>query len=141
MLQLCLLYLTNFFPSYLSIPGLSRFGMEYKEFATEMETLYDFQYFLMHLRLFDVISNYKQRNLLNIYICKVDNKNTRTRYKTCLKLKIKNKCTRKTSSNGFLLILLLALNVKSAQDGLADFNKMISFISRVTYCLIFSIFI
>lgn len=47
MLQLCLLCLTNFFPSYLSIPGLSRFGMEYKEFATEMETLYDFQYFLM----------------------------------------------------------------------------------------------
>ena len=72
MLQLSFLYLTNFFPSYLSVPGLCRFGMEYKEFATEMETLYDFQYFLMRLRLFDIISNYKQANLLNIYLCKVD---------------------------------------------------------------------
>ena len=42
---------------------------------------------------------------------KVNNKNTRTRYETCLKLKLKNKYTGTTFSNGVLLSLLLTFNV------------------------------
>ena len=60
---------------------------------------------------FDVISNYNKTNLLGMF--KVDNKNTRTRYVTCLKLKLKNKYIRTTLSNGDLLTLWLTLNVFS----------------------------
>ena len=51
---------------------------------------------------------------------KVNNKNTRTRYEMCLKLKLKNKYTRTTLPNGVLLsivnfggivFLLLTLNI------------------------------
>ena len=38
---------------------------------------------------------------------KIGNKNTRTRYETCLKLKLKNKYTKMTLSNDVLLCLLL----------------------------------
>ena len=76
-----------------------------------MKTLYDFPFFLMHIRSFDVISNYKKTNQLVIYMFKVENTNTRTRYETCLKLKLKNKYTITTLSNGVLLSLLLAFNV------------------------------
>ena len=34
--------------------------MERKEFAVEMRILYDFPYFLMHIRTFDVIFNYSK---------------------------------------------------------------------------------
>ena len=36
-----------------------------------------------------MISNYNKTNLINIYMFKVGNKNTRTRYEACLKLKFK----------------------------------------------------
>ena len=42
---------------------------------------------------------------------KVKNKSLRTRYETCLKLKLKNKYTRTTLPNGVLLSLLLTFNV------------------------------
>ena len=38
---------------------------------------------------------------------KIDNKNTRTRYETCLKLKLKNKYSGTALSNDVLLYLLL----------------------------------
>ena len=63
--------------------------MEKKEFAVEMETLYEFPYFLIHIRSLDVISSNNKINLLAIYMFKVDRKNNRTRYETCLKLKLK----------------------------------------------------
>ena len=88
-----------------------QFCMEKKEFAVEMRTLYDFPYFLMHIGSFDVISNYSKTNLLGIYVFKVDNKNTRTRYEKCLKLKLKNKYIRMTLSNGVLLSLFITLNI------------------------------
>ena len=56
-----------------------------KEFVVEMETLYDSPYFLTKIRTFDVISNYKTVNLLDIYMFKFDIKNTITRCGTCLK--------------------------------------------------------
>ena len=49
-----------------------------------------------------MISNYNETNLLDMYMLKVDNKNTRLRHETCLKLKLKSKYTRKTLSNGAL---------------------------------------
>ena len=58
---------------------------------------------------FDLISNYNMTNL-GTYMLEVDNRNTRTRCETCLKLKLKNKFTRTTLSNGVLLSLLLILN-------------------------------
>ena len=85
--------------------------MEKKEFAVEMKTLYDFPYFLMHIRPFDVNFNYNKTNLLGIYMFKVDNKNTRTRYEICLRLKFRKTYTSMTLSNGVLLSLLLTLNV------------------------------
>ena len=42
---------------------------------------------------------------------KGNNKNIRTRYEICLKLKLKNKYTKTTLSNGVMLSLLLSLNV------------------------------
>ena len=59
----------------------------------ETITLYDFIYFLIHIRPFDVISNYSKTNLPDIYMLKVDNKNNRTRCETYLELKLKNKYT------------------------------------------------
>ena len=41
-----------------------------------MKTLYDFPYFLMHIRPFDIISNYNKTNL--IWHLHVDNENTTT---------------------------------------------------------------
>ena len=52
-----------------------------------------------------------RETLLGIYMFKVNNKNIRTRYETFLKLKLKNKHTRTTLSNGVLLSLLLTFNV------------------------------
>ena len=76
-----------------------------------MKTLYNFAYFLIGIRPFDVISNYNNTNLLDIYMFKFDNKNTRAKYEVCLKLKLKNKYTRTTLSNGVLLSLILTSNV------------------------------
>ena len=59
--------------------------MGMKEFAVEMEPLYDSPDFLPKIRTFDVISNYKKINLLDIYMFKFDIKNTRTRCGTCFK--------------------------------------------------------
>ena len=72
-------------------PGFSQFCMEKKEFAVEMKRLYDFPWFLMQFdvfRPFDVVSIYNKRNFIGIYMFKVDNKITRTRYEACLKLKL-----------------------------------------------------
>ena len=55
--------------------------------TVEMKTLYDFLFFLIHIRPFEVISSENKTNLLDL-LSKVDNKNTRTRYKTFLKLKL-----------------------------------------------------
>ena len=65
----------------------------------------------MHIKPFDVISYYNKTNFLGIYMFKVDNKSTRTKYETCLKLKLENKYTRKTLSDGVLLSILLTLNI------------------------------
>lgn len=46
-------------------------------FVVEMKTLYDFSYFLIHIRLFDVFPF--TTTDLGIYRLKVDNENTRTR--------------------------------------------------------------
>ena len=70
-----------------------------------------FPYFLIHIRPIDVISNHNKINLLCIYMSKVENKNTRTRCETCLKLKLKNKYARTTLPKGVLLSLLLTLKV------------------------------
>ena len=59
----------------------------------------------------DKMSNHTGQTLLGIYMFKGNNKNIRTRYETCLKLKLKNKYTKTTLSNGVLLSLLLSLNV------------------------------
>ena len=72
--------------------------MQKKEFTVEMKTLYNFAYILMHIRPFEATSSCKKTNLLGIYMFNVDNKNTRTRYETCLKLKLKNTLTRMTLS-------------------------------------------
>ena len=68
--------------------------------------------------LFDAISGLLTRfpitarqTLLAIYMFKGNNKNIRTSCKTCLMLKLKNKCTETTLSNGVLLSLLFSLNV------------------------------
>ena len=66
------------FPNRLFL-GFCQFCMEKKKFIVEIKTLYDFPYFLTHIRPLDVISNYK-KILLGIYMFKVDNRNTRTRY-------------------------------------------------------------
>ena len=76
-----------------------------------MKTLYNFAYFLIGVRPFGAISNYNKENLLDIYMFKVDNKNTTAKYEVCLKLKLKNKYTRTTLSNGVLLSLILTSNV------------------------------
>ena len=65
----------------------------------------------MHIKPFDVISYYNKTNLLGIYMFRVDNKCTITKYKTSLKLKLENKYTRKTLSDGGLLSILLNLNI------------------------------
>ena len=67
--------------------GFCKFHIEKKSFAVEINTLYHFLYFLLHIRPFVMISNYNKTNLINIYMFKVGNKNTRTRYEACLKLK------------------------------------------------------
>ena len=110
------------------IPGFCQFLMEKKDFAVEMKALYDFLYFLMHTRPFEGISNYNKTNLLGIYIFKVDNKNTRARYETCLKLKLKNEYIRATvvfiiNFEGIiyqvLAFLLLTLNIEMTDGNAA----------------------
>ena len=81
------------------LPEFCQFRMQ-KELALEMKNLYDFPYSLMHIRPSDEISMFKGNN-----------QNIRTRYETRLKLKLKNKYTEATLSNGVLLSLLLSLNV------------------------------
>ena len=76
-----------------------------------MKTLYNFAYFLICIRPFDVIPNYNKTNLLGIYMFKVDYKKTRTKHEVCLMLKLKNKCTRTTLSNDVLLSFILTSNV------------------------------
>ena len=51
-------------------PGFFQFCMEKKEIVVGMKTLYDFSYFLMHIRPFDEISNYNK----GIYMIKFDKK-------------------------------------------------------------------
>ena len=46
-----------------------------------METWFNFLYSWIHIKPFDVISNYNKTNLRGIYMFKVYNKNTRTRCK------------------------------------------------------------
>ena len=107
-------------------PRFCQFCMEEKKFAVEMKTLNDFSFFLMHIRQFEVIFSPYEADLLGIYMSKVDNKSSRIRYKTYLKLKLKNnKHTRMTLSNGvvvfivnferisnlILVFLLLTLNI------------------------------
>ena len=87
------------FPSR-RFPGFRQFRMENEKFAVEMKTLYDFLHFLIHIRPFDVISNYN-KTLLDIYMFKVENKNTTARYETCLKLKLKKKYTSRHFSKHF----------------------------------------
>ena len=41
-------------------PGFCQFSMEKNEFTGEMKTLYDFPYFLRHIKLTEVISNYNK---------------------------------------------------------------------------------
>ena len=55
----------------------------------------------------DKMSNHTGQILLGIYMFKGNNKNIRTIYETCLKLKLKNKYSETTLSNGVLLSLLL----------------------------------
>ena len=55
----------------------------------------------------DKMSNHTGQTLLGIYMFKGNNKNIRTIYETCLKLKLKNKYSETTLSNGVLLSLLL----------------------------------
>ena len=55
----------------------------------------------------DKMSNHTGQTLLGIYMYKGNNKNIRTIYETCLKLKLKNKYSETTLSNGVLLSLLL----------------------------------
>ena len=60
----------------------------------------------MYIRPFDF---QLQLNASGILMFKVDNKNTGPRYETCLKLKLKNKYTRTTLSNGSYLVLVFLL--------------------------------
>ena len=92
-------------------PGFCQFRMEKKELALEMENLYDFPYFLIHIRPSDAFPITTRQTLLGIYMFKGNNKNIRTRYETCLKLKLKSKDTEITLSNGVVLSLLLSLSV------------------------------
>ena len=55
----------------------------------------------------DKMSNHTGQTLLGIYMFKGNKKNIRTIYETCLKLKLKNKYSETTLSNGVLLSLLL----------------------------------
>ena len=48
--------------------------MEKKGFVVKTETLYDFYYFLLHTRSFEVICNYNKSSLLGIYMLKIDSK-------------------------------------------------------------------
>ena len=80
-------------------------------------------------------SNNSKRNLLGIYMFKVDNSNIRTRYETCLKFKnLKNKRTRTTLSqlcsvvfifsfkHYFILgacVFILTLNIKMTDGNVA----------------------
>ena len=76
-----------------------------------MKNPYDFSYSLMHIRLLTRFPITTRQALLGIYMFKTNNKNIRTRYETCLKLKLENKYIETTLSNGVLLSLLLSLNV------------------------------
>ena len=87
------------FPSS-RFPEFCQFRVQKKELALEMKNLSDFPYYLMHIRPFDEIS-----------MVKGNNQSIRRRYDTGLQLKLKNKCTETTLSNGVLLFLLLSLNV------------------------------
>ena len=74
-----LLYLASL--QYCSFPEFCHFRMEKKEFAVDMETWFNFLYSWIHIKPFDVISNYNKTNLRGIYMFKVYNKNSRTRCK------------------------------------------------------------
>ena len=62
-------------------PRFCLFRMQKEESALAMKNLYNFPYSLMHIRPSE------------ISMFKGNNKNIRTRYETCLKLKLKNKYT------------------------------------------------
>ena len=77
-----------------------------------MKILYDFPYFFFNAyHAFWRVSIYNMTNLIWDLNVQSDKKNTSTKYETCLKLKLKNKYTITTFSNGVLLSLLLTLNV------------------------------
>ena len=85
-------------------PGFNQSRMEKKEFAEEMRTMYDFPYFFRHITYFDGISNYIKANLTwHLHIQNLTIKTLKEGYETWLKLKLKNKYTRATLSNGVLL--------------------------------------
>ena len=67
-----------------------------------------------------------RQTLLGIYMFKGTDENIRTRYETCLKLKLKNKYTKTTLSNSVLLSLLLSLNVflLSSSVFIVDFEHL-----------------
>ena len=92
-------------------PGFCQFRMEKKELALKVKNLYGFSYSLMHIRLLTRFPITTRQTLFGIYMFKGNNKNIRTRYETCLKLKLKNKYNEITLSNGVVLSLLLSLNV------------------------------
>ena len=77
-----------------------------------MKNLYDFPYSLMHtlwcisglLTRFPIATG---QTLLGIYTFIGDNKNIRTRYETCVKLKLKDKYTETTYSNGVVLSFVI----------------------------------
>ena len=99
--------LTSRFPNG-CFPVFCHFRMEKKGFARREQNIVWFPIFLMHIRPFDLISIYKKTNLTwSLHVPIRDNKNTRRRYETCLKLKLKNKYTRMTLSDDVLLRLLL----------------------------------
>ena len=82
-----------------------------KEFVVKLRNCIIFHTFWCISDLLTWFSFTIKKTLLGILVFKVDNKNTRTRYETCLKLKLQNQFTRTTLSNGVLLSLLLNLNV------------------------------
>ena len=76
------------FPNGL-FPEFCQFRMEKKRLALEIKNLSDSPYSLIHIRFSDEISNNSETNLTWHLHVQGNNKNIRTRDKTCLKLKPK----------------------------------------------------
>ena len=82
------------------------YGQEGVSSKDEKFVWYDFSCSLMHIGFWQDVQSHRT-TLLGIYMFKGNNKNIRTIYETCLKLKLKNKYSETTLSNGVLLSLLL----------------------------------